>query len=48
MEEGQVNPNELADHEDSEDSNYLPVTKEDVSLGNKEFIVQGNPLNKNA
>ena len=44
MEEGQVNPDELADHEDSEDSNYLPVSEEDVSLGNEDFIIPEEPL----
>ena len=43
-EEGQVNPDELADHEDSEDSNYLPVSEEDVSLGDEDFIVPEEPL----
>ena len=38
-EEGEVNPDELVDHEDSEDSNYLPASEEDVNLGNKDFIV---------
>ena len=44
MEEGQVNPYELVDHEDSEDSNYLPASEEDVSLGNEYFIVPEEPL----
>ena len=43
-EEGQVNPDELVDHEDSEDSNYLLASKEDISLGNKDFIVLEDPL----
>ena len=42
-EEGQYSP-EHADHEDLEDSNYLPTSKEDVSLGNKYFIVPEEPL----
>nr|XP_020162949.1 FK506-binding protein 4-like [Aegilops tauschii subsp. strangulata] len=43
-EEGQVNPDELVDHEDSEDSNYLPASEEDVSLGNEDFIVPEETL----
>ena len=43
-EEGQVNPDELTDHEDSEDSNYLPASEEDVSLGNKDFIMPEEPF----
>ena len=38
-EDGQVSPGEQAIHEDSEDSNYLPLSEEEVSLGNKDFIV---------
>ena len=33
-----------ADNEDLEDINYLPVSKEDVSLGNDDFIVPEEPL----
>jgi hypothetical protein len=43
-EEGQVNPDELTDHGDSEDSNYLPVSEEDISLGDEDFIVPEEPL----
>ena len=43
-EEGQANPDELVDHEDSEDSNYLPASEEDVNLGNEDFIVPEEPL----
>ena len=42
-EEGQYNP-EHADHEDSEESNYLPTSEEDVSLGNEDFIIPEEPL----
>ena len=38
-EDGQVDPNEQAGNEDSEDSNYLPLSKDDVSLGDEDFIV---------
>ena len=43
-EDGQVNLDELAENEDSEDSNYLPVSKDDVSLANEDFIVPEEPL----
>ena len=43
-EEGQVNPDEPVEHEDSEDNNYLPVSEDDVSLGNKDFIMPEEPL----
>ena len=39
MEEGQVNPDDQVGNEDSEDSNYLPVSEHDVSLGNKDLIM---------
>ena len=47
-EEGQFTQKEFADREDSEDSNYLPVSEEDVSLSDEDFIVPENPSNKNA
>ena len=31
-------------HENSEDSNYLPLSEEEESLGNEEFIVPEKPL----
>ena len=40
----QADPDEQAGNEDSEDSNYLPLFKEDVSLGNEDFIVLEEPL----
>ena len=43
-EDGQVSPDEHAIHEDSEDSNYLPLSEDEVSLGNKDFIVPKEPL----
>ena len=30
-------------NEDSEDSNYLPLPKDEVSLGDKDFIVPEEP-----
>ena len=41
--EGQYNPEDL---DDSEDSNYLPLSEEDVSLGDEEFIVPEDPLDQ--
>ena len=43
-EDGQVSPDEHAIHEDSEDSNYLLPSEDEVSLGNKDFIVPEDPL----
>ena len=34
----------MADHEDLEDNNYMPVSEEDVSLGDEDFIVPEEPL----
>ena len=31
-------------HEDLEDSNYLPLSEDEVSLGNEDFIVPEEPL----
>ena len=31
-------------NEDSEDSNYLPLSEDEVSLGNEDFIVPEEPL----
>ena len=44
-EEGQYSP-EHTDHEDTEDNNYMPVSEEDVSLGDEDFIVLEDPLEK--
>ena len=35
-EDGEDSPKPLSDDSDAEDSNYEPVSKEDVSLGNNE------------
>ena len=43
-EEGQVNPDDLVGNEDSEDSNYLPISEDDVSLGDEDFIIPEEPL----
>ena len=38
-EDGQANPDEQAMNGDSEDDNYMPLSEDEVSLGDKEFIV---------
>ena len=43
-EDGQLGPDEQAVNEDSEDSNYLPLSEDEVSRGNKDFIVPEEPL----
>ena len=43
-EEGQVNPDDLVGNEDSEDSNYLSISEDDVSLSNEYFYVPEEPL----
>ena len=43
-EDGQVSPDEEAVNEDSEDSNYLPLSDDEVSLGDEDFIVPEEPL----
>ena len=43
-ENGQVSPDEQAINEDSEDSNYLPLSEDEVSLGNEDFIMPEEPL----
>ena len=43
-EDGQVDPDEQTGNNDSEDSNYLPLSKDDVSLGDEDFIVPEEPL----
>ena len=44
LEDGHDSPHEQAIHEDSEDSNYLPLSEDEVSLGNEDFIVPEEPL----
>ena len=44
QESGQDSPDEQATYGDSEDSNYLPLSEEEESLGNEEFIVPEEPL----
>ena len=34
----------LSDHSDAEDSNYQPVSEEEISLGDDEFVIPEEPL----
>ena len=43
-EHGQVSPGKQATHEDSEDSNYIPLSEDEASLGTEDFIVPVEPL----
>ncbi|MCS4558861.1 hypothetical protein L9G74_20805, partial [Shewanella sp. C32] len=43
-EEGKSNPDEPVGNDDSEDSSYMPPSKDKISLGNKDFIVAEEPL----
>ena len=43
-EDRQVDPDEQAGNKDSEDSNYLPLSEDDVSLGDEDFIMPEEPL----
>src|SRR5215216_767053 len=44
QEEGQVNRDDAVEIEDSEDSNYLPISEDEVSLGNEDFIMPEEPF----
>ena len=46
--DGQVNPDDPVGNEDLEDSNNLPISEEDVSLGDEDSSCQRNPSNKSA
>ena len=43
-EDGRVSPDEQAMNEDSEDSNYLRLSEDEVSLGNEDFTVPEEPV----
>ena len=43
-EDGHISPDKQAINEDSEDSNYLPLSEDEESLGNEDFIVPEEPL----
>ena len=44
QEDGQVDPDEQTRNNDSEDSNYLPLSEDDVSLSDEDFIMPEEPL----
>ena len=44
QEDGQVCLDEQAVNKDSEDNNYLPLSEDEVSLGDEDFIVPEKPL----
>ena len=42
-EDGQVSPGKQATHEDLEDSNYLPLSEDEASLGTEDYIMPEEP-----
>ena len=45
-EDGRVSPDEQAMNEDSEDSNYLPLSEDEVILSDEDFIVPEEPVDQ--
>ena len=45
-EDGQASPDEQATDGDLEDDNYMPLSEDEASLGDKEFIVREDPVEK--
>ena len=43
-EDGEHSPEMLSEHSDAEDRKYQPVSKEDSSLGDDEFVIPEEPL----
>ena len=43
-EDGQASPKEQATDGESEDDNYMPLFEDEMSLGDKEFIVPKDPV----
>ena len=43
-EDGQASPKEQAADEESEDDNYMPLSEDEVSLGDEELIVPEDPV----
>ena len=43
-EDGQASPKEQAADGELEDDNYMPLSEDEVSLGDKEFIVPEDPV----
>ena len=44
QENGQVSPKEHATDGESEDNNFMPLSEDEVSLGNEEFIMPEDPV----
>ena len=44
QEDGQASPKEHAADGESEDDNYMPLSEDEVSLGDEEFIVPEDPV----
>jgi len=44
QEDGQASPKEQATDGESEDDNYMPLSEDEVSLGDEEFIVLEDPV----
>ena len=44
QEDGQASPKEQAPGGESEDDNYMPISEDEVSLGDEEFIVPEDPV----
>ena len=45
-EDGRVSPDEQVANKDSEDSNYLPPSEDEVSLDDKNFIMPEEPIDQ--
>ena len=46
QEDGQASPDKQVLDGDSEDDNYMPLSEDEVSLGDEEFIVPEHPVKK--
>ena len=44
QEDWQASPKEQATDGESEDDNYMPLSEDEVSLGDEEFIVPEDPV----
>ena len=44
QEDGQASPKEQATDGESEDDNYMPLSEDEVSLGDEEFVVPEDPV----
>ena len=43
-EDGRASPDEQAVNDDSKDCNYMPLSEDEASLGDKDFIVPEEPV----